>query len=83
MTDLHTFPPALQITANYPATDGTSPEHITVEIALNCGVTIDDVLIDHIVKSLTDVPARARYTAAFEHRQTRRADTPLAAEAHA
>lgn len=83
MTDLPTFPAALQITASYPATDGTCPENISVEIPLGCGVPIDDVLVDHIVKTLADVPARARYAAAFEHRQSRRADAPLAAEAHA
>lgn len=66
-----TLPPALRISATYPATDGSCPEQVTVEVplvALDSGLAIlaiDDVLIDHVVKTLADVPSRARSNLMF------------------
>jgi hypothetical protein len=57
------FPPAIRISATYAATDGSTPEDVTVEVPINAMADYQfDVLIDHVVKSLADVPARTRYT---------------------
>lgn len=53
------FPqPALRITANYPATDGSCPEHIEVE--LNDPTSLSSALITDVIDALASVP-RARY----------------------
>ncbi len=47
-------PPRLRVSASYPASDGTAPESIDIEI--NAGVPITGHLIRELVSALAAVP---------------------------